>query len=33
VTKELETAYIGEYEYIEYKMNADSSGNLYVPIG
>ena len=33
VAKELETAYIGDYECIRYKMNADSSGNLYVPIG
>lgn len=32
VTKELEAAYIGDYDCIEYKMNADSSGNLYVPV-
>lgn len=32
VQKELKSAYIGSYECIKYKMNADSSGNLYVPV-
>ena len=32
IPKELKSAYIGDYECIEYKMNADSNGNLYVPV-